>query len=383
MSKLSDIFITYGKDYLSKYNKSILPSHKKAIKDITSCRSAALGGHQYKCKHCGSFHYSYHSCGNRNCGTCQNDKAEEWLNKNINLLLLPVDYFMITFTLPEEFREFARSNQRLFYNIMFRCSADTLAVFSSDKKYIGGKTGCLGVLHTWSRKLIYHPHIHYIITGGGLTEENKSLTEENKKWKQSGSKFIFPVKALSVVFKAKMRDSLKRLNPILFNQICPDVWRQDWVVNSIPVGSGKHAIKYLAQYVFRIAISNSRIISNENGFVTFKYKDAKTKQTRTAKVTAEEFIRRFLQHVLPRGFVKVRYYGLFSSGSRQLLNYARELFNLKVVDKNKKKNKKSAVVFYCPDCGKIMQLVAVLPRPRKTINENKPPPYESSFANNL
>ena len=333
----------------------MLPSHKKALFDISSCRTPIMGGQVYKCNSCKSYHYSFHSCGNRSCNNCQNNNANDWLTKNNNLLL-PVNYFMVTFTLPDDLRSFVRSNQILFYNLLFNCSARTLESFSSNPKHIGAKPGYLGVLHTWSRKLSFHPHIHYLITGGGLSV--------NSQWVSSNNKFLFPVKALSIVFKAKFRDELRKLNPLLFNQISSSTWAKNWVVNSIPVGNGCHAMKYLAQYVFRVAISNNRIIKHQEGFVTFKYKDSKTKVYKLMKLTTEEFIRRFLQHVLPKGFVKIRYFGLFATKNRNLLSIVRLLFDSTTIITVKTKNaaaNKSHVIC-CPVCGNQMILILILKR---------------------
>ncbi len=369
MTKLSDIFRSYGQSYLTKYSASILPSHKKAIRDISLCRTPAMGGSIYICKTCNEYHYNYHSCGNRNCNTCQNDKAEEWLEKNINLLL-PVSYFMVTFTLPEDLRLQARRNQKLFYNLLFKCSAQCIAEFASNPKHIGAIPGYLGILHTWSRTLAYHPHIHYIVTGGGLAR-GKVL------WCNSKHKFLFPVKAVSAVFKSKFRDGLKKLNPQIYSQIPPDTWTRKWVVNCIHVGSGLSAMKYLAQYVFRVAISNSRIIKLEDGFVTFKYQVSKTKQWKVIRLITEEFMRRFLQHVLPRSFVKVRYYGLFATTNRILLKSAKELFGCTMIKKKTKKSiKTKSKIIYCPKCGTQMKMVFAVPR---GLLFNKAPPFDNYF----
>lgn len=343
------------------------------------CRKPAMGGQVYVCKECNEYHYSYHSCGNRSCNTCQNNKAEEWLVKNYDILL-PVDYFMITFTLPDELRKFARSNQKLFYNLLFKCSEKSIGKLSTNPKYIGGKPGYLGVLHTWSRTLSYHPHIHFIITAGGLSDQED-------RWIKSNSKFLLPVKALSVIFRAKVRDGLKKQNPEIFNKIFPDTWTKKWVVNSVPVGNGSFALKYLAQYIFRVAIGNSRILKHENGFVTFKYKDSKTNQWKFMRLTAEEFIRRFLQHVLPRGFVKVRYYGLFANKNKKLLLKANELLKEKVasVDSHSGKHyikktiktestKITTKVICCPKCGKEMKLIIKINRGSRY---DKPPPLNN------
>ena len=349
----------------------MLPSHKKALFDISACRTPIMGGQVYKCNSCSHYHYSFHSCGNRSCNNCQNNNADEWLNKNNNLLL-PVDYFMVTFTLPEELRLFARSNQKLFYNLLFNCSARTLESFSSNLKYIGAKPGYLGVLHTWSRKLSFHPHIHYLITGGGLSVKDNIWISPHSK------KFLFPVKALSLVFKAKFRDQLRKSNPLLFNQIAPRVWTKKWIVNSIPVGNGCHAMKYLAQYVFRVAISNNRIIKHQGGFVTFKYKDSKTKVYKLMKLTTEEFIRRFLQHVLPKGFVKIRYFGLFASKNRNLINIVKLLFNSQAITRAARTEKtcttNKSPIIYCPVCGNQMNLFLTI-LPAKYYN--KSPPFDN------
>jgi hypothetical protein len=237
----------------------------------------------------------------------------------------------------------------------------------------------IGVLHSWSRTLAYHPHIHYIVTGGGLSEEKN-------KWNKSRSNFLLPVKALSVIFRAKFRDELKKENPVLFNSIDSKVWPKDWVVNSIAVGRGEKALKYLAQYVFRVAISNSRIITLKNGKVAFKYKESKTKLWKIMTLEVEEFIRRFLQHVLPGGFVKVRYYGLFAVANRALLSKAREMLGYNEIE-TKRKIKK---VFICPECKKEMVVAIVIPRPaRRSFSEggharlcNKAPPLNISHSFN-
>ena len=365
MTEIAGIFKKHGSSYLSKYSAGMPPSHIKAFDDILKCRTHVMGGKVYYCPECKKYEYSYHSCGNRNCPKCQNDKADQWLEKNKNLLL-PVNHFMITFTLPDELRSLTRGNQKLFYKLLFKCSSKSIEKLSSDSKYIGGKPGMIGILHTWSRTLLYHPHIHYIITGGGLSEKNK-------KWNKSRSDFLLPVKALSIIFRACFRDELKKENLALFNHIPSNLWRKDWVVNSIPVGRGENALKYLAQYVFRIAISNSRIISLKNGAVTFKYKESLTNQWKIMRLEVEEFIRRFLQHVLPSGFVKVRYYGLFASANRDKLSTVRILLGCNEILPKIKTNKTG--YFKCGLCKKEMIVVMVIPR---TANRyNKAPPKMS------
>jgi len=368
MIEVADIFRKHGSSYLNKYSNNMLPSHRKAFFDIQRCRTPIMGGKIYYCTDCKKYEYSYHSCGNRSCPKCQNDKANIWLEKN-KKLLLPVNHFMVTFTLPAELRRLARSNQKLFYSTLFKTSSKTMEKLSLDPKYVGGKLGMIGVLHTWSRTLVYHPHVHYIVTGGGLSDGED-------KWNNSRSNFLLPVKALSLIFKAKFRDELRKINPNLFYTIPTNLWSKSWVVNSIPVGRGDKALKYLAQYVFRVAISNSRIISLKNGVVSFKYKDSKTEQWRIMNLKADEFIRRFLQHVLPSGFVKVRYYGLFASVHRELLSKTKEILGCD----NALPKKKSRVskTFKCPQCKKEMEVVSIMPR--YVVQNNKAPPLiNSSF----
>lgn len=261
---------------------------------------------------------------------------------------------MNTFTLPDSLRQLARSNQKIIYNILFQTSAAALQELALDPKYVGGKIGMVGVLHTWTRDIMYHPHIHYIMPGGGLSADGK--------WLSTGNKFCMPVKALSIIFRAKFRDELKKTE--LFDAVPTDTWKKDWVVHSEPVGSGIQAFKYLAPYIFRVAISNKRILKLENGMVTFQYKKSDTGKLKTQTILAEEFIRRFLQHVLPDRFIKVRYYGIWSPNNRHLLNKARTLLGVTASQKEEPAAKKESRSFCCPKCGTVMVMIEEL-RPKK------------------
>jgi hypothetical protein len=282
---------------------------------IEQCRTEAFGGHLFSCEDCDETLYSYHSCKNRHCPKCQNETAEQWLLKQ-QQLLLPVPHFIVTPTLPAELRPVARSNQKTVYDILFRTSAAALQQLAGDPRFVGGKIGMVGVLHTWTRDLNYHPHIHFLVPAG-------ALTPDGQRWLPSRKDFLVHVKPLSKLFRAKFRDELKKTP--LFDLVPPETWTKDWVVHCKPVGNGKSALKYLATYVFRVAISNNRILKVEDDQVTFRYKDSNTRKTRYCTLPAEEFIRRFLQHVLPKGFMKVRYYGLFSPSNRHLLQQVRLL----------------------------------------------------------
>jgi Putative transposase/Transposase zinc-binding domain len=350
MVEIADIFRLHGQEYRSQFRDRMPPSHLRAMADIEHCRTEELGGQLYFCDQCKERHYSYHSCKNRHCPKCQNDQANKWLENQKNLLL-PVSYFMVTFTMPEELRSPARSHQKLIYNLLFRASSEALLELASDPRFVGAKIGAVGVLHTWTRDLFYHPHLHYIVTGGGLSADGH--------WRTSRQDFLVHVKPLSILFRAKFRDLLKQTD--LFQLLDQQVWIQAWVVHSQPVGSGQAAFKYLAPYIFRVAISNRRILALEDGQVTFSYKDSATDQTRFSTISAEEFIRRFLEHVLPKGFVKVRYYGLLSAANRHLLDQARQLLHTAAARSNSSnadcQQKDPVDPPRCPKCGTILRLL--------------------------
>lgn len=316
MLEVADILRLHGPAYREKFSDRMLPSHLRAMRDIEQCRTESLGGQVYFCNQCQEQRYSYHSCKNRHCPKCGNQQANAWLDQQQNLLL-PVPYFLVTFTLPAELRPLARSNQKLIYNLLFRTSSAALLKLAQDPRFVGGRVGLVGVLQTWTRQLRYHPHVHYLVTGGGLTPQGS--------WRSSGKVFLVHQRPLGIIFRAKLRDQLKKCG--LFASVDQRVWKKDWVVDCEPVGSGAAACKYLAPYIFRVALSNRHILKLENDRVTFKYKDSVSQQIKTANVTAEEFIRRFLQHVLPPRFIKVRYYGLLSPSNRHLLRQARQLLS--------------------------------------------------------
>jgi hypothetical protein len=290
------------------------------MRAIERCRTPSLGGQVYQCPACDETQYLYHSCRDRHCPKCQGDKAQRWLEKQQEMLL-PIPYFMLTFTLPSQLRQVASRHQQTVYGLLFRASAAAIQCLAKDDRSVGGQMGLIGVLHTWGRNLSYHPHVHYLVPGGGLAGDGRT-------WLPARKNFLLPVKALSRIFRAKFRDALRQSD--LFTEIPPEVWEEEWVVHCQPVGDGLYALKYLAPYIFRVAISNRRIVKLANGKVTFSYRTSDTGTPRTCTLAAQEFIRRFLQHVLPRGFVKVRYYGFFSPSSRQQLSALRQ--HLKAVN---------------------------------------------------
>ena len=356
MTELADIFQQQGDQYRSLFGRRMLPSHRQAMRDVECCRTESLGGHIYSCPECDQVQYQYHSCRNRHCPKCQGRKGEEWLEKQTDLLL-PVPYFLLTFTLPDELRKLARSQQRLFYSTLFRTSAAAAKKLALDPKYVGGQIGMVGVLHTWGRDLTYHPHVHYLVPAGGIGEDGEWLPVKNN--------FLFPVKALSKIFRAKFRDALQEED--CFEDIPARVWKQDWVVHCQQVGRGLGALKYLAPYIFRVAISNRRIVRFEGEKVTYLYKPRGTRTFKRRTLDAKEFIRRFLQHVLPRGFVKVRYYGFLSSAVRPKLKKLwaslEEIYSGQLDQEKEGSNGASEKhAACCPSCGCRMLLQGTIPR---------------------
>jgi len=236
MITLAEIVQHYGSSYEATYSRRLLPSHRRALQDIALCRTAALGGHLYHCDRCDEIHYQYHSCQNRHCPQCQHNQGQQWLEHQ-QKALLPVPYFMVTFTLPSALQEITRRHQKVVYNILFRSSATALQELAWDPRYVGGRIGMVGVLHTWGRQLNYHPHVHYLVPAGGLSADDEG-------WLSARHNFLIPVKALSILFRAKFRDALKETD--LFDQVPAPVWQQDWVTHCKPVGKGEGALKYLA-----------------------------------------------------------------------------------------------------------------------------------------
>ena len=313
MVDLADIFRQYGPVYRAQFEAQLSSDQRYAMWAIEHCRTETLGGQVYHCPDCDQDVYQYHSCRNRHCPKCQNDNAQTWLEHQ-QALLLPVPYFMLTFTLPAPLRAVARRHPALIYDLLFRTSAAATQHLAADPRFVGGQLGLVGVLHTWGRTLTYHPHVHYLLPAGGWTEE--------QRWQPAREDFLVPVKALSSIFRARFRDALRATS--CFADVSASVWEQDWVVHCKAVGNGATAFKYLAPYIFRVAISNNRILKVEDDHVTFRYRASDTGQVKQCTLTAPEFIRRFLQHVLPKHFVKVRYYGFLSPSQRERLAMIRQ-----------------------------------------------------------
>ncbi len=359
MTTLGEIVRQYGAAYRARYGEQLLPSHEAALRAIAACRTEALGGRVYRCEECQSSHYRYHSCRNRHCPQCQQDAAQQWLARQ-QALLLPVPYFLITFTLPSGLRDVAYRHQRLVYDAFFRAAAAALQQLAKDARFVGGQIGMLGVLQTWTRDLRYHPHIHYLVPGGGLSEDGQ-------QWMASKAEFFVHVKPLSRLFRAKLRAELRE--SARYAEIEPEVWEQEWVVDCRSVGSGRAALKYLAPYIFRVALSNNRIVKVEDGHVTFSYRLGETGERRECRLEAVAFLHRYLQHVLPKGFVKVRYYGLFRVGARRALMRLHGRLWLqaglaRLEELEGLEEPRDVRELRCPKCGALLRLERELARVR-------------------
>jgi len=306
MTTINEIFTTYGPEYIRRFGDHMPRRHLKVINAITRCRTSACGLVIYRCTRCGTSHTMFRSCGNRHCPVCQNHKTRQWLQGQLQRQL-PGHHFMITFTVPQQLRRFIRSHQRKAYSALFAASSQTLKAVAANERFVGGDLpGFFGVLHTWGRQLQYHPHIHYVVPGG-------AVSKSDGQWHPSSVSFFAPVRVLSTIFRAKLRDEFTRIG--LLHNIDPHVWHQDFVVNCQAMNGCHESVRYLAPYVFKVAISNSRIITVEDGKVWFRYRKPHSRRWRTMALDIMEFMRRFLQHVLPTGFMKVRYYGFMNSAS--------------------------------------------------------------------
>jgi hypothetical protein len=315
MVELAEIFRRRGAAYRRVFGYRMPPSHVRAMRDIAVCRTPALGGSVYLCEACGVLDYAYHSCRNRHCPKCQTDRAQAWLER-VRARLLPCDHYMVTFTLPAALRMVARRNQHLVYGALLREAAATVQALAADPQWIGARPAILAALHTWSRTMALHPHAHLLVSAGGLAADGAWV-------KPAHPRFLMPGYVLSHLFRTRMKDAITRAG--LAGGIDPRVWTGRWVVHVKRIGNGHHAALYLSRYVYRVALGNDRIEAFTDGSVTFRYTESKTGLTRRMTLAANDFIARFLQHVLPTGFAKIRYYGLLSPSAAGELARARRL----------------------------------------------------------
>jgi hypothetical protein len=359
MGAITEIFRTYGPEYLARY--PLMPlTHKKNIGAISNCRSGEYGIAVYQCDGCGKKHHIDRSCGNRHCPQCQYHKSRQWLQNQLDRRL-PGQHFMLTFTMPEQIRPFCRSHQQAAYGAMFKAAAGAIKILAREPRYIGADlTGFTGVLHTWGRQLQYHPHLHFIVPAGGLSEDRQT-------WLPSANSFYLPVRALSKIFRARFKAAMKKQG--LTDAINPAVWKINWNVNCQAVGDSESSLKYLAPYIFRVAISDSRIIAVKDRTVTFSYRKKQSNRIRKTTLDVFEFIRRFLQHVLPAGFMKVRHFGFMSSNCavplarlRLLILATLEALRLDLSRLSAKKTKAKIYQPFCGHCGgPLLYLFSIFP----------------------
>jgi len=323
--EVADIFRQHGPAYRESHR---LPRNPlRVMRAIEVCRTAALGGHQDQCDHCGHLEISYNSCRNRHCPQCQTLRKEKWIEARREDLL-PIPYFHGVFTLPAELNQLVSTNQRVLYDLLFRSASETLSELANEPQHLGAKIGVIGILHTWGQNLLDHPHIHCVVTGGGLSSDGS-------RWVSCRKGFFLPVRVLSALFRGKFLDRLKkcftsgdllfpgRINylqePKTFESFRRLLYHKKWVVYCKPPFDGAQGVlQYLGRYTHRIAISNNRILAIQDGQVSFLWRDyADGNRLKTLTLKADEFIRRFLLHVLPDRFVKIRHFGLLANRNCQ------------------------------------------------------------------
>ena len=391
--ELADIFRLHGPAYREAYRGMINSMQRRVMRAIEACRTAVLGGHVEKCDRCGHRRIHYNSCGNRHCNKCQSLARARWLEKH-RALLLPVPYFHVVFTVPAAISSLALQNQRLVYSILFRAAAQTLRRIAGDSKHLGARIGFLAVLHTWGQNLQHHPHLHCVVPSGGLSIDGR-------RWVRGRAHFFLPVRVLSRLFrgvflhglqearaagKLRFDGSLQKLSDAgAFAHWIKTCRSSEWVVYAKPpFGGPEQVLDYLGRYTHRVAISNNRLISLQDDKVTFRWKDyrAGNRQKRMT-LDAEEFIRRFLLHALPRGFVRIRHYGwLANAQCRQKLALCRKLLGFERPEEEQKgstqnlrdtgKELTAASFMICPACGQGRMVVIEIIDPTGSLREPMP-----------
>jgi hypothetical protein len=367
--EVADVIRRAGSRFIERYLQSLTWAQLKVLRAIERCRTASLGGHRDQCVRCGHQAISYNSCRNRHCPKCQTNAREKWLRAR-ERELLPVSYFHLVFSVPHALVPLIWQNKKILFSLLFEASAATLLEIAADPAHLGAEVGFLSILHTWGQTLQRHPHIHCVVPGGGLSPGHA-------RWIQSRSNFFLPVRVLSRVFRGKFIDGLRRTfrqNKLAFHGECQPLahesafsaflrtlFRQDWVVYAkAPFGGPEHVLQYLARYTHRVAISNHRLLSMDDNHVTFRWKDyAHHSKCRTMTLAFEEFLRRFLQHVLPKGFPRIRYFGWMASRRRRdLLPVCRALLAAApLADTAAPPTAHEPAVWQCPNCQGQMRVV--------------------------
>jgi hypothetical protein len=332
--ELADIIREHGRDFIARHGSSLSGEQRRAFNALVHCRTAALGGHVEECGQCGHRVIAYNSCRNRHCPKCQAGRGALWLEREAKSLL-PTAYYHVVFTLPHELAPLALQNPRVVYGLLFQAAAETLQQTAADGKRLGAQIGVVAVLHTWGQTLQHHPHVHCVATGGGLAVDSNGRVAEPARWVSCRPGFFLPVRVLSAVFQGKCLSGLRQAyakgrlrfhgrlaglaEPAAFAGWLRPLDAEPWVVYcKAPFAGPDVTLKYLARYTHRVALSNRRLVDSRDGQVTFTYKDyAAGGKEKRMTLAADEFLRRFLQHVLPQGLVKVRHYGLLANSQRE------------------------------------------------------------------
>ena len=370
--EVADILRLQGDRFLDRYRASFDFQQLKAFRAIQRCRTAALGGHRDACPSCGYQAISYNSCRNRHCPKCQAQARERWLAAR-QRELLDTSYFHVVFTLPHELNVLALENPRLFYDLLFTASTQTLLAIASDPKHLGAEIGVIAILHTWGQNLLLHPHIHCVIPAGGLSPDHR-------RWVRPRYPFFLPVRVLSRIFRGKFLADLKRLHrrqklqcagpaaaladPRQFAKLLRRLHRHDWVVYAKPAfGGPMQVLRYLGRYTHRVAISNHRLLAFDQERVTFRWKDyARGGKQGQMTLAATEFLRRFFLHVLPKGFVRIRHFGFLANRFRvSRLMLARQLLvssgSTELQVRTYDARSESSCLWHCPRCGASMVVI--------------------------
>ena len=338
--KIKDIIEEYQDSFKEKYSDVLLPGQLNALQSMLNCRTSECGEMLLECPDCEHVELQAHSCGNRNCPQCQNYESTKWIERQKSKLL-PVKYFLVTFTVPYELRWSAYCSQKVFFQALFKAASEALKELAANPRHLNGEIGMTGVLHTNNRRLDIHPHIHFIVPAGALNKKQKF-------WKKKSGNFLLPAKPLVKLFKGKLLAILKEKN-ITFPA---KVYSLNWVVDFKDAGSGEHAIEYLSRYLYKGVISEKSIIKNENGNVTFQYKNSRTKQMDARTLPGEDFLMLILHHVLPKGFRRTREYGFLHGRAKKTLNFLQLILYVTIPDEHITERP----VFKCPKCGHKMQI---------------------------
>jgi len=373
-------------DYLQCFGSSMPGRQREVLKRILACRTPALGGQLFQCPNCAGFHYRYHSCNDRHCPQCGQADAAHWLRRQQARLLLPAPYFLVTFTVPEQLRRFIRSHPQIGLDLLFAASAQALQELARNPRHLGAEVGLLAVLHTWSRTLIYHPHVHYLVPAGGLSPDQR-------QWIAARPGFFLPVKPLGTRLRTVFKTRLQQQQPELFKEVPGKVWKRHWNVDSRPAGSGQNALRYLSRYIFKTATSNRTVQLLPEGKVRWPYRQSQTGQHTSLDLQPLDFMARFLQHVLPRSYARVRTFGWLHPTAKVRANRVRALLREKPLltqTEQQTWTPPAALDFSppaapaterptvcaaprCPRCQNVMQLVASWKGAQVIIYPNRPP----------